>query len=248
VHLTVQLADALAEGWYDHDMDLGPMALLTKHQLRSGARVFDLGAHQGVVACAMAKLVEPGGNVVAVEAQPHNARVAEINRELNGAQNLVVIHAAAAAQPGSLFFGGSLNGQVDDGAGDWGRYKVRAVTIDELAAEHGQPDLIVIDVEGFEIEALRGAEKTLLSSPDFFVEVHVGIGLEKFGGSPAGVASFFPDENYELAMCTDDDPEPLPFDEHHEMTRGRFFLSALSRRPRLCPTEGRMATPRERSD
>ncbi len=49
-----------------------------------GARVFDIGAHQGVVAMMLAREVGPSGHVLAVEPNPHNAAVAQSNRDLNG--------------------------------------------------------------------------------------------------------------------------------------------------------------------
>src|SRR6266567_1987426 len=53
--LDLCLADPMAQGWYDHDWDELPEIALLKHsRLRPGARVFDLGAHQCVVALMLA--------------------------------------------------------------------------------------------------------------------------------------------------------------------------------------------------
>src|SRR5947209_4100963 len=79
-------------------------------------RVFDLGAHQGVIARMIAAQVRPGGRVLAVEAEPHNAKVARRNAELNDAENLLVVHAAGAERSGTLSFGEGLNGSVDERA------------------------------------------------------------------------------------------------------------------------------------
>ena len=43
-----------------------------------------------------------------------------------------------------------LNGQVDDGSRGWGRVEVPATTIDALSQAHGYPDVLFVDVEGFE--------------------------------------------------------------------------------------------------
>ena len=59
----------MGAGWYDHDWpELPEIALLKQHGLRPGARVFDIGAHQGVVALMLSKTVGPEGFVLAVEA------------------------------------------------------------------------------------------------------------------------------------------------------------------------------------
>jgi FkbM family methyltransferase len=108
--LRVSLQDPLAQGWYDHDWgDQAEIDALRRGRLRPGARVFDLGAHQGIVALVLARIVGEAGEVVAVEAERHNVRVAEENVRLNNATNMRIVHAAAADAPGRLLFSESLN-------------------------------------------------------------------------------------------------------------------------------------------
>ena len=162
VGLKVRIADTLAQGWYDHDW--GPLPeidLLRQGALHPGARVLDLGAHQGVVAMILAHHVGPSGQVVAVEALPHNARMAEVNRDLNGFGQIRVEAAAVSDQPGELEISTGLNGQVRNAATDIGTTRVPAVTVDGLAERHGPPGVLFIDVEGYECHALRGAARTL---------------------------------------------------------------------------------------
>jgi FkbM family methyltransferase len=233
VPLEIQLIDGLGAGWYDRDWpELPEIALLKRYRLKPGARVFDLGAHQGVVALMLANVVGPEGQVVAVEASPHNVRVAEINRELNRATWLHVVHAAVADKSGIVVFNEGLNGQVDDGCGGWGKVEVPARTVDDMAREFGPPDILFIDVEGFECQALRGAEQTLGARPDCFVETHVGAGLERFGGSVAEVLSFFPPEDYDLSLASQDvdDGRFRAFHPDSSLLKGRFFLVATRRR------------------
>src|SRR6476660_9264123 len=55
--LKVHIGDVLAQSWYDYDwLDiLIEITELKKRKLKAGARVFDIGAHQGVVALIMAQ-------------------------------------------------------------------------------------------------------------------------------------------------------------------------------------------------
>lgn len=229
--LRIQLADELSEGWYDKDTSEQPeITFLRRHRLQPGATVFDLGAHQCIIATVLAKTVGPMGKVIALEANQHNANVGQRNKELNNAANLHVVHAAAADKTGTLTFNEGLNGNVDDGSGKWGRTVVPARTIDDLAAEFGKPDVLFVDVEGYEGPVLRGAAQTLNTVADWFIEMHVGCGLEKFGGSVETIVSFFPEDRFELFMAADTDQTPRPFSMNEQVTRSRFYLFAIARR------------------
>jgi FkbM family methyltransferase len=197
VRLSVALEDPLAEGWYDRDWPSVPeVSALTASRLKSGAQVFDLGAHQGIVAMMLAHVVGQDGSVVAVEAERHNYEVALRNMELNDLEQVHMVHAAAAAKQGRIGFADGLNGHVV-ARGRLGSSRVRSVTIDGLAVEYGRPDVVLIDVEGYEAEVLRGAEKCLdLRNTDFFIEVHGGEGLEELGGSPGDVIGHFPSHRF----------------------------------------------------
>lgn len=226
VTLTIELPDGLAEGWYDHDWCALPeLERLHAHGLRPGARVFDLGAHQGIVALMLADIVGPAGQVIAVEAEPHNARAADRNRALNDAHNVEVIHAAAAESPGSVLFAEGLNGHVEDGGSRWGKVAVPAVTVDHLAARFGLPDVVLIDVEGFEAHVLAGARETIATGQvAFLVEVHVGHGLDR---PPEEVLAVF-GSSYRFLVAPTDCGSDL-FGEYEASAatlNDRFFLLA----------------------
>jgi FkbM family methyltransferase len=228
--LRVYLADPLAQGWYDSDWpELPEVVALRRTRLRPGARVFDVGAHQGVVALMLAREVAPTGRVVAVEPNPHNAAVAVKNRELNGMSQVEVVEAAVSDRAGTTVFNAGLNGQLDDGRGTAGRLTVEAVTIDGLADRFGVPDAVFLDVEGAECLALAGARRVLASGADFFVEVHVGCGLERLGGSVEQLRSYFPAGRFTLLGRREADSEFRPLAEDETLTRDRFFLLALGK-------------------
>jgi FkbM family methyltransferase len=227
--LEVELVDPMGAGWYDHDWpELPEITLLKQHGLRPGARVFDIGAHQCVVALMLSKAVGPQGFVLAVEASPENCAAGEQNRKLNGIENCRILHAAGAAKSGTLTFNRGSNGQVDDGSGEWGQIQVDAYSVDDLTDRFGPPDVVFIDVEGFECELLRGAQKTLAGKPNCFVEMHVKAGLEKFGGSVSQALSLFP-AGYEFFAAAPDRPF-VPFDEDSAIVLDRFFLIAIPKK------------------
>jgi FkbM family methyltransferase len=224
--LRIRLADPLAEGWYDRDWEEPEVMpfLRDRGVLAPGARIFDLGAHQAVIALMLARDVGDAGHVLAVEAEPHNARIAEVNRELNDARNLTILHAAGGATDGVTSFAEGLNGEVDSRTAS-GNVMVPMVTVDGLAKEHGVPDLVFIDVEGYEAQVLNGATSTLANgSTSFMVEVHESI--TAFGGSPRAIADRF--RGFERYVAVNDDDPLLALEG--SPPAGRFFLVAIPAR------------------
>jgi FkbM family methyltransferase len=229
--LQVHLGDPLGEGWYDHDWaQLPEITVLRGGSLRNGARVFDIGAHQGVVAMMLAREVGPSGHVLAVEPNPHNAAVARKNRDLNGVGQIELLQAAVSDHSGTVVFNHGLDGQLDDGTGAGGRMSVACVTLNELAQRHGTPDFVMIDVEGAECKVLKGGSRVIQSGVDFAVEVHVNHGLEKLGGSVAELLSFFPASVYDVTVRAEADVVFRPLNRPDPLTRDRFFLLARARK------------------
>lgn len=227
------ISDPTAQSWYDHDSPATPpeMSFLAQHRLRQGATVFDCGAHQCVIAMIMAKFVGATGKVVAVEASPHNYDAASRNLRLNQAGNVTVIHAAVSDNLDPIEFNWRGNGQVDDGTGAWGKISVSSVTVDELTRRYGIPDVLFVDVEGFESNVMRGAIDTLSRHhPDCFFEMHVGCGLEKFGGSVKSITDSLQGLGYGLWMSGPGLDTFVPFSEQSRLVQARFFLIATAPR------------------
>lgn len=225
------ISDPTAKSWYDLDApEISPeMSFLVQHRLRSGATVFDCGAHQCVIAMILAKFVGATGKVVAVEASPHNYEAAIRNCRMNKASNVAVIHAAVSDTLEPIEFNVRGNGQVDDGTGAWGKIAVPSVSVDELARRHGPPDVLFVDVEGFESKVLRGAIDTLSRyHPDCFIEMHVGCGLEKFGGSVKSITDSLHGLGYHLWMSAPGLDSFVPFSERSPLIEARFFLIAIA--------------------
>ena len=243
VPLTVSIGDAVAEEWYGRGWPALPeLEIHRRRKLRPGARVFDLGAHQGVLALLLAKAVGPAGRVLALEVNAHNAAVAARNRDLNdvGPPQLEILNAAVGESTGTLVFNQSLNSRaIADGNGNeaFGRVEVAAFSVDDLAERHGMPDLVVLDVEGFEGRVLRGAKQALSAGPDWLVEVHVGVGLEFFGDTAESVLAFFDPNIYELFLAAANSSDGgggagaafEPYHPGHPAAAARFFLAALRR-------------------
>jgi len=201
--LRVHLEDGLAESWYDRDWnEPAELVKLREGRLRPHARVMELGAHQGIVALILSRIVGPEGKVVVVEAERHNFEVALRNAKANYAANLTIIHAAAGGKAaGQVSFTEGLNGVVAE-RGRPGSVEVEAVSIDCLARVHGHPDVVFIDVEGYEAHVLAGARETLAwGTTDVFVELHDAESLAAAGSTAQDVIGHLSPDIYEISVA-----------------------------------------------
>ncbi|MDE2364698.1 MAG: FkbM family methyltransferase [Hyphomicrobiales bacterium] len=225
----VTIADRIAEEWYGSDA-AGPteFALLTQRGLNSGGLVFDLGAHQGVVAMMLGARVGAAGRVVALEATARNAKIAQQNVEMNGVSNVEVLHAAVARSDGPVLFNQKRNGAIAL-VSHAGVQAVDGLSIDTLAARYGVPDLVYMDIEGYEIEALKGAQKTLASRASWCIEVHGDEEIGKFGARNADVVDVFA-KGFDLYWSPENNSAPFtPFSSAGGIPTDRFFLAAIRR-------------------
>jgi FkbM family methyltransferase len=228
--LRLVLADPIACAWYDWDWGMGSeFRRLLERRLKPGALVFNLGAHQCVVAMLLAEAVGKSGKVLAIEASLHDAAMGERNRKLNGYENLEIVKAAVAEKSGQLTF--TTGGHVHRGDDREGRVMINSFSIDDLATRHGSPDVIYMDIEGYELNALRGARNVLERKLDWLVEVHAGVGLEFYGGSVEELLSFFPAEKYERMIRRETEADFMPLEPGDSQLTSRFFLLALGKSP-----------------
>jgi FkbM family methyltransferase len=140
--------------------------------LEKGQVAYDVGAHLGFFTLLMARLVGDQGRVVALEPDPFMGTALENNLRLNRVTNVSVIKAAAGASAGKRRFSPGHGAGIGHLAED-GEVAVEGTTIDDLGAVFGSPDLIKVDVEGGELEVLKGAWTTLSSrKPALVIELH----------------------------------------------------------------------------
>lgn len=129
--------------------------------VRPGMVVYDLGANVGFYTLLAARLVGPAGLVVAFEPLARNLEYLRRHLALNGSDNVTVIDAAVSDRVGCARLRGEHGASARLGAD--GEIAVRTVTLDELVFGQGRrpPSVIKMDVEGAEVDVLRGAERTL---------------------------------------------------------------------------------------
>lgn len=132
---------------------------------KSGDVVFDIGAHVGYFSLLMAKLVGPTGRVFAFEPLPLNLKYLRQHVYGNNIENVEIYTAAVGKSEGWLTFdlgGGTGRGRLSKTSNP-NELRVKVYGIDELYNQGKLPcpDLIKMDVEGAELEALNGALEVL---------------------------------------------------------------------------------------
>jgi len=139
-----------------------------------GQYFLDVGAYIGWYSIQAARAIGSSGRVLALEPDPSNLRQLKQNVALNGVENFEAFPLAAWSCSGQV---GWMPGQqpVWHQVSDAGEQLMPSVSIDELITREQIPrlDWIKLDIEGAEIDALKGATATLRRfSPRLFVEIH----------------------------------------------------------------------------
>jgi FkbM family methyltransferase len=147
--------------------------MCAKALLPGDACVLDVGSNVGLTAIAFDQFV-PEGRIFAFEPSPRNYECLRKNLAENDCGRVEAINKAVGRESGEvtffdtrLFGAGSFavrdNAQIAVKHHAEDRTKVPCVSVDDFVARRGigRVDLIKVDVEGFEIEVLEGAEKTL---------------------------------------------------------------------------------------
>ncbi|TDD01962.1 FkbM family methyltransferase [Nonomuraea diastatica] len=143
--------------------------------------ILDIGANIGVYACTGAAHLPPDGTLIAFEPVPENIGYLRRNVDRNDLTARVTIEpVAVGAAPGDLtvHLSGEQSGKHSAAAANvgtpTGTVTIPMTSIDAYLARHGlaPPDIIKIDVEGYEGFVLHGAADTLTAQPTLLFELH----------------------------------------------------------------------------
>src|SRR4029077_2227849 len=143
-------------------------AVLRKY-LTQGAVFVDLGANEGYFTVVASRLVGPQGIVIAVEPQSRLQSVITANLEANNCHNVRLVKAVVSSKTerGTL----ALTSAINNGASSLfkstkyplRREEVQSFTLGDLFAsiQLKRCDLMKMDIEGAEYDALLGAQEML---------------------------------------------------------------------------------------
>jgi FkbM family methyltransferase len=183
--------------------DRAERALLRKIMLQ-GAIVVDVGANIGIYSEFLSQCVGPTGLVHSFEPSPDNFR--RLSAATGHRSNVRLTQAAVGERTGEckLYVSDKLN--VDHRAykavGDSRRaVPTEMVALDDYFNPGQRVDLIKMDIQGYELHALRGAQRVLQENPDINLLLEFWpAGLEQAGVSWGGLVEMLQGLNMNLTL------------------------------------------------
>jgi FkbM family methyltransferase len=207
---------------------------LLRRILFQGAVVADVGANIGIYSQFLSRRVGPTGSVHSFEPSPDNfRRLSAATRDLS---NVRLTQAAVGERSGEwrLYVSDKLN--VDHRAYEADGDSRRAVPTEMVALDDyfkpGQPvDLIKMDIQGYELHALRGAQRVLRENSDINLLLEfwpggleqAGVGWEEFVETLRGL-------NMNLTLVRTNGL--VPFDAHDVRNDISWYVNLFAHRSR----------------
>jgi FkbM family methyltransferase len=136
--------------------------------IRPNQTILDIGAHIGLYSVFFSKKLQGTGRVICFEPTPGTFAILRNTVQLNALKNCTLVNAAIAEKSGTLKFnltskdgeGSNANSLVQTER-SVNSTEVKVYSIDDYCREENlKIDVLKIDVEGYELNALIGAEET----------------------------------------------------------------------------------------
>ncbi len=144
--------------------------------------VFDIGAHIGICSLSISKVIKEGGICYAFEPARANRRYLETHLKMNNVDNVIVVPSLVGDKCDDCveFYESSSDSGMNslcmpkNKDSIYNKIVKEQITLDSYVAKNGCiPGLIKIDVEGAEINVLRGAKSVLREyHPEIIISVH----------------------------------------------------------------------------
>ncbi len=146
--------------------------------VQPGMTIYVVGAHVGVHVLTIARRLQETGRIIAFEGWPENFTHFQRNIALNTELNVKIeaVAACVASESGTI--------EMAEGAADGKHHIIRegdtariievpSVSLDDYYQQHsGPPAVILVDVEGYEADVLRGAAGLIAEHKPLLVLEH----------------------------------------------------------------------------
>lgn len=165
------LADVIARevcltGYYEP-----PVTRVVQRLARRGGTIIDAGANWGYFSLLAASAVGDQGSVIALEPDPRHFERLTRNIAMNRFAQITALQIAAASRHGMVALAGYPDAAENRGVSRIAatgtmaqRFDVPCATIDQLTASRARVDVVKIDIEGAEMDALGGMREGLTAA------------------------------------------------------------------------------------
>lgn len=188
--------------------DMAHLRALMAHVLRADSHCVDVGAHAGVVLADIVRLA-PDGRHHAFEPLPEMAAALEARFPQVAVHQLALSDARGEHEFVHMVDDPGWSGFVErptPGGQTARRLSVPTAPLDEVVGPDARVDFLKIDVEGAELEVLRGARETIARNRPTVVFEH-GLGSADFyGTTPGSVFALLADAGLRVFTLAGDGP------------------------------------------
>jgi FkbM family methyltransferase len=191
--------------------DAFEIELLKKH-VNSGDIILDIGANIGFYAAILSSLTGNKGLVHCFE--PDSKNFEHLKKSCHKLKNVLLINKAAGSKTETIKIYTSKNLNVDHRTYKPKEYdkeiSIEAVSMDDYLGAQKKVDLIKMDIQGFEMQAIRGMEKILESNPDVkIISEFWPFGLKSAGSSVGEYYLFLKSKGFNCFLLKNNKLEEL---------------------------------------
>lgn len=224
------IGDLQGKRWYDsgegHDSsESSELKFLSDHLIRPGDIVFECGGHHGWTAIVLSRYVGDNGKVITFEPHPNNVRILRQNLALNDIKNVMIEQRAVGPRDERATVTNMSDTIVKPDRVDerfWPEnakrksilkgVEVGMVSLDTYARTNDlYPTVLKVDVEGYEVEVLKGAREVLSRIPRLALEIHHPDALARYGTSAADLLELVDFGRYETWILRPSEGRPMRF-------------------------------------
>ncbi|MCJ7514892.1 MAG: FkbM family methyltransferase [Dehalococcoidia bacterium] len=210
--------------------------------VKEGMTVVDIGANIGYYTLLAARRVGPHGRVYAFEPGPQDFKLLTGNLRLNGYNNVVAIQKAVSNKTGTapLFLsprGSTAHSLLSSRDNSKETIAIETVALDGFFDREGCPAIQVIkmDIEGWEMEALDGMRRTIMrNSPLKMIMEFIPWLLLSRGMRPLALTEKLMELGFTISIIDEETGQTTPLAEYHSGQPAEFITKHKSAVNLLC--------------
>ncbi|MDF1672247.1 MAG: FkbM family methyltransferase [Vicingaceae bacterium] len=204
INFSLDISDIMA--WYIYFDFKEPAKEKLYSLIKNSNTVIDIGANIGETSLNFAKLVGDKGKIYSFEPDPINYKSLEYNLSLNNFKNISLNNLGLGNQAGTFKIhtydnnNKGMNRIVSNNSEVENYREISVTTLNDYVKKQSinKIDVIKIDVEGFELNVLKGAKDVLKQfSPDLFIELDESNLIEQ-GSSAIELIALLSEFNYNI--------------------------------------------------